>query len=67
MVDFPQTKILDLKKLWADIGYHGKNLKAKLMEKGIDLEIVKSPINIFEFHRNSKILQHRLKKKVLKL
>ena len=36
-----------VKKLWADMGYQGKNLKDRMSEQGIDLEIVKRPRKCF--------------------
>ena len=36
-----------VKKLWADMGYQGKNLKNRISEQGIDLEIVKRPRKYF--------------------
>lgn len=36
-----------VKKLWADMGYQGKNLKDRLKEEGIDLEVVKRPRKSF--------------------
>ncbi len=36
-----------VKKLWADMGYQGKNLKNRISEQGIDLEIVKCPRKYF--------------------
>lgn len=36
-----------VKKLWADMGYQGKNLKNRISEQGIDLEIVKRPCKYF--------------------
>lgn len=36
-----------VKKLWADMGYQGKNLKDRISQQGIDLEIVKRPRKAF--------------------
>lgn len=36
-----------VKKLWADMGYQGKNLKDRISGQGIDLEIVKRPRKYF--------------------
>ena len=38
-----RDKIPSLKKMWADMEYEGKNLKARIDEHGIDLEIVRRP------------------------
>lgn len=38
-----KEKISSLTKMWADMGYEGKNLKARISEHGIDLEIVRRP------------------------
>lgn len=43
MVSKLKDKFPLVKKLWADMGYQGKDLKERIGRKGIDLEIVKRP------------------------
>lgn len=43
MVSKLKDKFPLVKKLWADMGYQGKNLKERIGREGIDLEIVKRP------------------------
>ena|GEM_PF-5035708 len=39
-----RKKYTNIKKMWADMGYQGKNLKTHIKEEyGIDVEIVKRP------------------------
>lgn len=47
MLDKLKDKFPLVKKLWADMGYQGKNLKDRLNQQGIDLEIVKRPRKSF--------------------
>ena len=49
MVGKLKDKFPLVKKLWADMGYQGKNLKERIGREGIDLEIVKRPRNISGF------------------
>ena len=49
-------KYSNVKKMWADMGYVGKDLKASLAKEfGIDLEIVKRPGRKFWVHKNTPI------------
>lgn len=43
MVSKLKDKFPLVKKLWADMGYQGKNLKEKIGAQGVDLEIVRRP------------------------
>jgi transposase len=43
MVTQFKGKLSSLVKMWADMGYQGKNLKDRIAKQGIDLEIVKRP------------------------
>jgi len=43
MVSKLKDKFPLVKKLWADMGYQGKDLKERISQQGIDLEIVKRP------------------------
>ena len=46
-------KYSNVKKMWADMGYVGKDLKTALCEEfGIDLEIVKRPGRRFWVHKD---------------
>ena len=42
-----QDKYPAVAKLWADMGYQGKNLKERIGRQGIDLEIVRRPNKSF--------------------
>ena len=49
-------KYIGVKKMWTDMGYIGKDLKASLAKEfGIDLEIVKRPSRRFWVHKNTPI------------
>ena len=67
MVDVLQDKIPSLKKLWADMGYQGKNLKTRLEEKGINVEIVKRPNKYFWVPREVKDVAAWLKEKGIEI
>ena len=47
MISKLKDKFPLVKKLWADMGYQGKNLKDRISGQGIDLEIVKRPRKYF--------------------
>lgn len=48
------TKYSNVKKMWADMGYLGKELKVSLYnEFGLDLEIVKRPRTRFWVHKDA--------------
>ena len=38
-----KDKFPSLRKLWADMGYQGQNLKERIGRQGIELEIVRRP------------------------
>ena len=49
-------KYKNVKKMWADMGYIGKDLKASLAKEfGIDLEILKRPSRRFWAHKDTPI------------
>ena len=47
MISKLKDKFPLVKKLWADMGYQGKNLKNRISGQGVDLEIVKHPRKYF--------------------
>jgi len=55
-LDKMETKYTTVLKMWADMGYEGKDLKASIkQEYGIDLEIVKRPPCRFWVHKDTPI------------
>ncbi len=49
-----RTKYTKVKKMWADMGYQGKDLKTHIEEEyGIDIEIVKRPPCRFWVHKDT--------------
>lgn len=49
-----RTKYTKVKKMWADMGYQGKDLKTHIGEEyGIDIEIVKRPPCRFWVHKDT--------------
>ena len=47
MVTKLKDKFPSLKKLWADMGYQGRDLKERIGRQGIELEIVRRPNKSF--------------------
>jgi putative transposase len=53
-LDNMRKKYTNVKKMWADMGYQGRNLKNHIMEEyGIDIEIVKRPPCRFWVHKDT--------------
>ncbi len=49
-----RTKYTKVKKMWADMGYQGRNLKNHIKEEyDIDIEIVKRPTCRFWVHKDT--------------
>lgn len=49
-----RKKYSNIKKMWADMGYQGKDCKDEVKEKyGIDLEVVKRPARRFWVHQDT--------------
>ncbi|EAL58011.1 transposase, IS5 family, OrfB [Wolbachia endosymbiont of Drosophila ananassae] len=41
-----RTKYTKVKKMWADMGYQGRNLKNHIRRYDIDIEIVKAHVDL---------------------
>lgn len=55
-IDRMHYKYDQVRKMWADMGYQGKDLKNNMKEQyGIDLEIIKRPQKRFWIHRDTAI------------
>ena len=53
-LDNMKEKYSNIKKMWADKGYEGKDLKTDIeKEYGIDIEIVKRPTCGFWVHKDT--------------
>ncbi len=53
-LDNMRKKYTNVKKMWADMGYQGRNLKNHIKEEyGIDIEIVKRPPCRFWVHKDT--------------
>ncbi len=53
-LDNMRKKYTNVKKMWADMGYQGRNLKEYIeKEYGIDIEIVKRPPCRFWVHKDT--------------
>lgn len=53
-LDNMKKKYSNIKKMWADMGYQGKDLKTHIEEEyGIDIEIVKRPPCRFWVHKDT--------------
>jgi putative transposase len=51
-----ESKYTQVTKLWADMGYQGKNLKSNINDKySIDLEVIKRPQRRFWVHQDTAI------------
>lgn len=53
-IDNMQCKYTQVTKLWADMGYQGKDLRASINDKySIDLEVIKRPPRSFWVHQDT--------------
>ena len=56
VIDNMKHKYIQVTKLWADMGYQGKDLRASINDKhSIDLEVIKRPPRRFWIHQDTPI------------